>query len=187
MADYFTSLWVQSITMWVSSFLSIGMLTSAPVVTLAAQDPSDQTEDVCARSDWTWGTNHPFCANAYNWFGTYNEETGPVPPPQPRPNPDTTPPQIFAPTTKTLTSTSVELLWLTDELATGRVYVSRTPSVDKGSVDTWAITSTKSFDAHSLTIEDLEPGTTYYYIIESVDASGNVGSVTEHSFTTQTE
>jgi phosphodiesterase/alkaline phosphatase D-like protein len=64
--------------------------------------------------------------------------------------------------------TSAVITWATNEPATSRVDYGTSPSSL-----TQSVTGTENVTSHSLTLADLTAGTTYYYRVTSVDASGN--------------
>ncbi|MCK4453915.1 fibronectin type III domain-containing protein [Candidatus Parcubacteria bacterium] len=85
---------------------------------------------------------------------------------------DTTSPTISNIADSALTTNSVTITWTTDELSNSYVDHNTTPSVD-GLVAQGVLTMTES---HSVTTTGLNPGTTYYYRVRSVDPSGNEGT-----------
>ncbi len=82
--------------------------------------------------------------------------------------------------------------WSTDTSASGRVYYSTSPlqmieatrgrsaPIISGSVASAANFST----SQSVTLSNLQPSTTYYYVIMTMDASGNVSVTTQQTFRT---
>jgi len=101
----------------------------------------------------------------------------------PTTTPDVTPPVMSAIVATGISSTSATITWTTNEQADSKVYY--------GSVNPLVITTgTASVGSsvltlsHSLTITGLTPNTTYYYLVSSVDASGNKALDTQKSFTT---
>ena len=83
----------------------------------------------------------------------------------------------------TLGSNSATITWTTNEDAFGRVMFSTTwPYL----YATAASAASVGFDtAHSVTLSNLLPNTTYYYTRESVDLSGNIQWSSGELFTTQ--
>jgi chitodextrinase len=78
-----------------------------------------------------------------------------------------------------ITQTSATITWTTDEQADSQVKYGLTSSYGSTTtLDTGKVTS------HSVTISGLTAGTTYHYQVVSKDASGNAGSSTDKSFTT---
>lgn len=82
--------------------------------------------------------------------------------------------------------------WVTNEAARGKVYYQNSfPTMVEGSATAAPIISgtvaqEASFgSAHSVTITGLTPGQTYYYVVESTDASGSTTLVWPRTFTAQ--
>ncbi|MCP6719300.1 MAG: hypothetical protein KJI71_03655 [Patescibacteria group bacterium] len=99
--------------------------------------------------------------------------------------PDTTAPVISNVTPTTTTSTA-EIGWNTDELSDSIVwYGTTTPLII--STTTQSVISINMVTSHALSLPNLSPGTTYYFIVNSTDNDGNSTSSAEHSFTTLTE
>jgi hypothetical protein len=80
--------------------------------------------------------------------------------------------------------TTSTITWTTDEPTTSQIFYSTTTPVDVTSSDTASVSDTASTTNHSVTLSDLTANTDYHFIIQSTDASGNVGSSTESTFTT---
>ncbi len=92
---------------------------------------------------------------------------------------DTTPPVISDTATGSLTSTGVQVSWNTDETATGAVLYG----TDSGDLSNRAALTT--FDMHhAVSLSGLEPGTAYYFKVQSTDTSGNSSEDSVKSFTT---
>ncbi len=105
---------------------------------------------------------------------------------------------IYAPAITNLQNTrvgtTVTISWLTNEYAMGKVYYSTSPfqlgeaaqsfqePIILGGQST-VLTNTASLQ-ENITISGLLPNTTYYYIAESVDMSGNVSVTWPAIFTT---
>lgn len=88
-------------------------------------------------------------------------------------NNDTTAPVITSIVSVTGT-TSVKVGWTTNEFATSRVYYSTNATVDVNATTTAFVDRTALEKSHLLNITGLTASTTYYLIVESVDASGNI-------------
>lgn len=94
-------------------------------------------------------------------------------PPSPSNNPQTPPTDTNPPTISSFDSidlgwTSVTIVWNTNESSTGKVDYGSTSSLGSSvQIDS----SRKS--SHSIVIDGLSPGTTYYYKAKSSDSSGN--------------
>ena len=75
------------------------------------------------------------------------------------------------------TATSVVVCWRADVAANGRVRYGRSPGALTGSVDAVALTRD-----HAVTLSGLEPGTTYWYAVET--SSATLASGAAFTFTT---
>ena len=93
--------------------------------------------------------------------------------------PDTTPPAITDVANETPTSGSVTITWTTDEAS---------DSLVKYGIDSDNYTDATSDGAmttsHVIQLSGLTPNTTYYFVVNSTDASGNMNESSEYSFTT---
>ena len=92
---------------------------------------------------------------------------------------DTSAPVISNVRAENVTGTSAEIAWDTDEPATsvvkyGTTSGSYTDTVSDGNLVT----------AHRVGLSGLSTSTTYYYVVESADASGNTATSDEYTFTT---
>ena len=93
--------------------------------------------------------------------------------------PDTTAPIISNVTKTELTNDSVTISWDTDENSNSVVKYGTTPGIYlNGQFDTSLIT------LHNISLTELNATTTYYYVVNSTDASGNTGESSEYNFTT---
>ncbi|MBI5420992.1 MAG: fibronectin type III domain-containing protein [Parcubacteria group bacterium] len=101
----------------------------------------------------------------------------------------TTPPivDVTPPTLSNLavsvTNTSVLVMWRTDEKSTSKVWYSTISPVVATST-TPMVSSASFMREHALVISGLLSGTTYYYVVESVDMSGNKSVSAQQSFIT---
>jgi peptidoglycan hydrolase-like protein with peptidoglycan-binding domain len=88
---------------------------------------------------------------------------------------DVNAPILSAPTVVT-TSTSAAIHWTTNKPAHNSVmYATIQPSLSFDSFATMPNVSAPTFDmSPTVTITGLTPNTTYYYVLDSVDASGNI-------------
>jgi serine protease len=93
--------------------------------------------------------------------------------------PDTTPP-VISDVTATPSSTTATITWTTDEAATSVVYYGTTSSYGSTASTSGYTTS------HSVTLTGLTAGTTYHFMVESADASGNTSQSSDSTFTTTT-
>jgi len=94
---------------------------------------------------------------------------------------DTTPPVITNVVCNTPTTDSVNITWTTDEVG---------DSLVKYGTETGVYTDNESYitmvTSHSIMLTGLVANTTYYFVVNSIDASGNAGDGSEFSFTTAT-
>jgi hypothetical protein len=103
------------------------------------------------------------------------------------PAPTSTPPaDVTAPVISGVSSTaatsSLVIRWNANEASTGKVYLSTVSPVSFGS-STVAIDNTMS-TVHAVTVNGLAANTTYFFVIESRDAAGNVSTSSQQSATT---
>src|SRR3989344_4292649 len=101
----------------------------------------------------------------------------------PPPPGDTTAPVISSVSATSTTHNSAHIIWTTNENSDSKVwYDTSTPVAATSS--TSAVSSPVLIKAHDLALTGLSASTTYYYLVQSSDASGNIGTSTEQSFTT---
>lgn len=96
---------------------------------------------------------------------------------------DTTAPTISGVTVSAITATGATVAWTTNENSSTKVYVSTATPVSKTTGST-VTTGPTSVTTHSVTLTGLTANTVYYFLVESVDSSSNIGTSTESSFTT---
>lgn len=95
------------------------------------------------------------------------------------PFPDTTPPVITNISNSSITSSSAVITWSTNENSNSVVkYGTVSGSYINTSSDAAYVTS------HTIILTNLAPNTTYYYVVNSTDMSGNSAQSTEYSFKT---
>ena len=94
-------------------------------------------------------------------------------------SPDTTPPVITDVANSTPTDSSVTITWTTNEASGSLVRYGTTSGVYTDDVSNMAMTT-----SHSIDLSGLSAGTTYYFVVNSTDASDNSNESAEHSFTT---
>lgn len=82
-------------------------------------------------------------------------------------------------------STGAIIKWKTNEKSDGTVFWGLASPVDISSSSTATATENKNTKDHRVVISGLSASTTYYAVIRSRDASGNVGTSSQISFTTQ--
>jgi len=92
---------------------------------------------------------------------------------------DTTPPIITNITVTNITENSATIKWDTDEFADSFVkYGTSSGAYTKQEYDELFVKS------HSVSLYNLSSGTKYYFVVKSVDLSGNSAESSEYSFTT---
>ncbi|RJQ28798.1 hypothetical protein C4571_02795 [Candidatus Parcubacteria bacterium] len=96
---------------------------------------------------------------------------------------DATPPAISSIGTSAA-STTATISWTTNESATSKVYYGTTNPIDIASTSTLQVSITTLATSHALGLTGLNASTTYFFVIESADASANVSTSTQQSFTT---
>ncbi len=96
-------------------------------------------------------------------------------------NDDTRAPEITAVTVASSTETSVTITWTTDENADSAVNYSLNPDLGVVRVPVANRTS------HSVTLENLEPGRTYYFRVISADEEGNQGISADYKIDVESE
>ena len=102
--------------------------------------------------------------------------------------PATTTADVVAPVISELAATSTaatstNITWLTDELASSKVWYSTTDSFIVAT-STLAVSSASLVLNHNIVLFDLTASTTYYYIAVSTDAAGNTATSSQQSFST---
>jgi beta-lactamase superfamily II metal-dependent hydrolase len=95
---------------------------------------------------------------------------------------DVTPPVISNVQAANITAASADIQWNTDEDSDSVVEYGTSPgNYTNSESDPAMVTS------HSVTLSNLTPSTTYYYIVKSTDASNNTATSSEYNFTTSAE
>jgi PGF-pre-PGF domain-containing protein len=95
--------------------------------------------------------------------------------------PDTAPPGITGVSPNSITTFSAKISWSTDESANSTVYYGKT-------ISTTSTKSSSSFvEIHSITLDGLSSGTTYYFNVSSCDVAGNCKTSPQYNFTTDSE
>lgn len=103
-----------------------------------------------------------------------------TPPPVPG---DTTAPVISGVSATSTAYNSTHIVWVTNENANSKAwYGMSTPIVATSS--TPMASSPVLLKSHDLALTGLSASTTYHYLVQSTDASGNIATSTEQSFTT---
>ncbi|HNW71739.1 MAG TPA: fibronectin type III domain-containing protein [Candidatus Paceibacterota bacterium] len=85
--------------------------------------------------------------------------------------------------TKVGTSTGA-IAWSTNEKATSKIYYSINSPVSTNSTATYVVVDKSMVTSHAITIYGLASNTTFYFLVESTDDSGNTTLSSEYSFTT---
>ncbi len=93
--------------------------------------------------------------------------------------PDTTAPGLAAVGSSNVTASSAVISWTSDELASQSVKFGKTA----GSPDL-TVADLTTGGIHTLLLTGLEPGTTYYFVVDSVDTAGNLAESAPASFAT---
>ncbi|MEA1894940.1 MAG: cohesin domain-containing protein [Euryarchaeota archaeon] len=93
--------------------------------------------------------------------------------------PDTTPPVITDVANGTPANSSVTITWTTDEASDSLVKYGTISGVYTDDISDVVMTT-----SHSIDLSGLIEGTTYYFVVNSTDASDNPNESVEHSFTT---
>lgn len=91
---------------------------------------------------------------------------------------------IFSSVGSSVTSNSATFSWSTNENANGKIFYNTSPiTINEGDINSVGFGNTNGFSVtnnnvagpvHQLTINNLQPNTSYYYILVSTDVSGNV-------------
>jgi len=93
----------------------------------------------------------------------------------------TSPPTLQTnPSAGSITTQSVTITWSTDRSADSKVQYGTT----SGSYYTTQPYVSSQVTSHSVTINNLSAGTTYYYKVQWTDGDGNTGTSSEYSFST---
>ena len=98
--------------------------------------------------------------------------------------PDVTAPAILNISSSVSTNTA-DIAWETDEASDSLVWYSTTTPLIVSS-DTLFVNLSNLVTTHSISLLNLNSSTTYYFIVSSLDSSGNKATSTEYSFTTLT-
>lgn len=95
---------------------------------------------------------------------------------------DTAAPVISSISTSNISSTTAMISWQTNEPATSKIYYGTTTPVNLGTALT--ISNNSLIVSHALDFTGLASSTTYYYVLESVDAASNTATTSTQSFVT---
>lgn len=92
---------------------------------------------------------------------------------------DTTPPVISAETADSITGIGAVISWTTNEPSTGQVEYGKTAAYEsQTSIDGSLVTN------HAISLSGLSGNTLYHYRVKSVDASANLATGSDHTFST---
>jgi peptidoglycan hydrolase-like protein with peptidoglycan-binding domain len=101
-------------------------------------------------------------------------------------NHGTTTPDTIAPIISSITTvpgqTNATVYWTTNENSTTKVYYGTTSSIDVNATTTLSVSNGSLVSNHGITVTGLTAATTYYYVVESKDASGNKAVSSVSSF-----
>lgn len=100
---------------------------------------------------------------------------------------DDTPPEISSVNTGTITGESAIIKWNTNEEGNSSVSFGITSGTyENGAVNDLVNANVDNYTkSHEVTINNLVPSTKYYYLVRSIDSSGNIGESSEKNFTTK--
>lgn len=96
---------------------------------------------------------------------------------------DTTAPIMSSIAALTGASTST-ISWITNEISTSKVFYSTSTPLNIASSTTQSILNGNLVTNHSIDLSGLATSTTYYFMVQSVDGSGNTATSNEFSATT---
>ncbi|MDO8600762.1 MAG: fibronectin type III domain-containing protein [bacterium] len=103
-------------------------------------------------------------------------------PPSATTTPDMTAPSITSVSATGITLAGVTITWTTNESAKSKVYYGVASPLNLASAA--SVSDATLVTAHSSALSGLSASTTYYFVVESQDASGNIATSSEHSFVT---
>jgi peroxiredoxin len=92
---------------------------------------------------------------------------------------DEIPPTISGVSVSNITESSATITWKTNEKATSQVEYGKTETYDSKTVENTNLTPN-----HTVTLNQLDDGTTYYFQVISKDSSGNVATSDNQTFET---
>ena len=108
--------------------------------------------------------------------------TFPFPFPTPNPTPNDTTAPVISSITSSPTHQSATVTWITNEVATGKIYYGTTSPLNLSTASTKSDGSLQT--GHSFSLTSLQPNTTYYFVLESKDKKGNTATSSQRSFVT---
>ncbi len=133
---------------------------------------TSSSDETCQISNPSSGTYY-IMAHSYSGSGSYDivanaEIVG-----------DTTPPSISAVSGSSLTSDSITITWTTNEASSSLVEYGTTTGYGS------TATGSNGVTFHTVSLSGLSGSTTYHFRVKSTDASSNVGTSSDYTFTTQ--
>jgi hypothetical protein len=145
--------------------------------TILASSASLVTSHSLTLANLQAGTTYSVAVRSSDAAG--NTTTGSAIPFTTLPPPDVTPPTVSSVLIGGITTTGAVVTWTTNEAATSEVVVDGTGTILASSAG--LVTS------HSLTLANLQAGTTYSIAVRSSDAAGNTATGSAIAFTTLTD
>lgn len=98
------------------------------------------------------------------------------------PTPDIVPPIISSISVSNIASTTATVSWNTNESATSKAYYGTSSPLNLDLA--YSTTNNALITNHSLNLSALTASTTYYFVVESKDASNNTATSSQQNFTT---
>jgi len=95
---------------------------------------------------------------------------------------DTVAPVISSVATSSIASSTATVSWNTNEPATGKIYYGTSTPLSLGTATN--VSDATLFTSHSIGLTGLAASSTYYFVVESKDASNNTATSSEMSFVT---
>jgi hypothetical protein len=135
--------------------------------TVGAQNHTLTIADLASNTTYYLVIESTDAAGNVTTSATFSVHTGTVIVPA-----DVTPPVISS-LGATPGSSTTTVTWTTNELATSKVYYSTINPLDVGTSTTQSILNGSLVTSHSISITGLATSTTYFFKVQSVDASGN--------------
>ncbi|OGZ52837.1 MAG: hypothetical protein A3B25_01145 [Candidatus Ryanbacteria bacterium RIFCSPLOWO2_01_FULL_48_26] len=104
-------------------------------------------------------------------------------PPTPTSTPDIVPP-ILSIIAATSTTSAATVTWVTNEISTSKAYYGTVSPINLVSTSTLVVANSSLVINHSLNLVGLSASSTYYFVVESADISGNIATSAQQSFIT---
>ncbi len=93
-------------------------------------------------------------------------------------------PPVISAITSSVASTTASVSWTTNEAATSQVYYGTVNPLNIISTSTLSVSNATLVMSHTLALSGLNASTTYYFVVQSADASANTATSSQMSFTT---